>query len=79
MGGQKGSGPMLYVTFGTLSESVGVSRLTVLRWKQTGWLKGPEGLVELDTLPRLIDRFSLNVDLEKLRTSAIELPPEVGD
>jgi hypothetical protein len=78
---------MLYVSSQKLAEAVGVSPGIVNRWIQSGWLRGVdregrrgaaiwtsdrEVLVEFDSLPRLIEAFHLEVDLDRLRTSAIE-------
>jgi hypothetical protein len=82
---------MLYVPSQNLAEAVGVWHGTVNRWIQSGWLRGVdrEGrrgaaisvsdrdvLVEFDSLPRLIEAFHLEVDLDRLRASAIEMDGE---
>jgi len=70
---------MLHVSYEKLATAVGVSRLTVLRWVQTGWLKGKDGFVELDSLPRLIQAHALPITLEDLKAVAIERVGIDGD
>ena len=69
---------MLYLPVKVLADATGVSPLTVLRWVQSGWLRGVNRanrlvLIEFDSLPRLLNgRPGLSLDLKALRALAIE-------
>ncbi|MFO0825799.1 MAG: hypothetical protein U0792_22215 [Gemmataceae bacterium] len=69
---------MLYLPVKVLADATGVSPFMVLRWVQSGWLRGVNRenrlvFIEFDSLPRFAEGHpSLKLDLAALRALATE-------